>query len=50
MSPDAAPPEQMLQPGDDPRAQPSGSAAGAPTAKVQDTLAAPRSTLKSAPP
>jgi phosphate transport system ATP-binding protein len=49
MSPDAAPPEQMLQPGDNPQAQPGDSPAGAPTVKAQGTAAAPRSTLKSAP-
>jgi phosphate transport system ATP-binding protein len=49
MSPDAAPPEQMLQPGDNPNPQPADSSAGTPTAKLESSAATAQSVLKSAP-
>jgi phosphate transport system ATP-binding protein len=49
MSPDAAPPEQMLQPGQNPNPQPSGSSAGTPTAKLESAAGTAQSVLKSAP-
>ena len=41
MSPDAAPPEQMLQPGDNPNPRPAGASTGTPTAKLESTTAPP---------
>jgi phosphate transport system ATP-binding protein len=49
MSPDAAPPEQMLQPGNNPNPQPGDSSAGVPTAKLESSVPAAQSVLKSAP-
>jgi phosphate transport system ATP-binding protein len=49
MSPEAAPPEQMLQPGQSPNPQPADPAAGAPTAKLASAAPPAQSALKSAP-
>ena len=49
MSPDAAPPEQMLQPDRDPNAQPVGSRGGTPVAKLEPSATKPSSALKPAP-
>jgi phosphate transport system ATP-binding protein len=49
MSPDTAPPEQMLQPDRNPKAQSVGSSAQAPAAKPELSATTPRSALKPAP-
>src|SRR5580692_9170556 len=49
MSPDAAPPEQMLQPGQDPNPRPAGSSAGASAVKLESAPASAQAALKSAP-
>ena len=49
MSPDAAPPEQMLQPGHNPNPEPSDSATAASTAKLESATSPSRSVLKQAP-
>jgi phosphate transport system ATP-binding protein len=49
MSPDAAPPEQMLQPDHDPNARPVGSRGGTPVAKLEPSATKPSSALKPAP-